>query len=622
MQHICLALLLLSAATRAFTVPPPHTHKSASPSQRSAATRLFASTTASTLQIGKQVGKGSYGVVHLCTLGGEQVICKRPYVFKEVALNFDDPKERIERCQYYGTVERHCFEKLSKTTNKQVPNYRGVYTDCEGNEWMTFDLVHFQGEDGSKVTCPSLDQVMGTDWKVQHNGTQHHLSTLTLALGLPMTEDSFSETLDCVITSLLQVLAHIHEDASIVHRDVKPGNLLVDPKLHSLVLIDFGSAADMDPISTNKWFGKYKRVGLEDHNRVAVSPVYSAPEVFIQPEKYVVVYLVVIITVYTQCSCTIMLLTIHSPLLSTTAHIHFRSPFAFDVFSAALIICQLLFNFLDERTDAGFHQQLTDANFDLDTWLSRELASKVRPAGLEEALEYLGERPGLWRLLGDMLRRNPEQRTTSQDALRRWQFLQTKSKVASDGPFFESVVALMEECEVAPPAVQRPLHFVATFRRHVPLGLVLSEADATCTDPKWIEATKDVDKGDVFVQRILPDSQASQMGIFEVGDRLQGVGELPLAGKGFERVLEMLEQQPKSAKYVKLHLDRQPARRSSEASDVDGRPENHAKVVSQGAWSSTGRRKAQEDTFGTSLFCSCSVPFLWRRVLWIHTLGA
>jgi hypothetical protein len=305
-----------------------------------------------------------------------------------------------------------------------------------------------------------------------------------------------------------------------------------------------------------------------------------------------------------------MLLTIDSFAFILYYFSHYtRSPFAFDVFSAALIICQLLFNFLDERTDAGFHQQLTDANFDLDTWLSRELASKVRPAGLEEALEYLGERPGLWRLLGDMLRKNPEQRTTSQDALRRWQFLQTKSEAVpiSDGPFFESVVALMEECEVAPPAVQRPLHFVATFRRHVPLGLVLSEADdESCTDPKWIEATKDADKGDVFVQRVLPDSQASQMGIFEVGDRLQGVGELPVAGKGFERVVEMLEQQPKSAKYVKLHLDRQPARRSSEASDADGRPENHAQVVSQGAWSSTGRRKVQEDTFGTSLFCTCS----------------
>ena len=260
-------------------------------------------------------------------------------------------------------------------------------------------------------------------------------------------------------------------------------------------------------------------------------------------------------------------------------------------------MCQLLLNYLDERTDAGFHQQLEDANWDLDVWLSRELASKVRPAGLEEALEYLAQRPGLWRLLGDMLRRNPEQRVSSQDALRRWQFLKTNA--ATDGPFFESVVSLMEECQV-PPTVQRPLHFVATFRRHMPLGLVLSEIDPTRTDPKWIEATADAELGEVFVQKILPDSLADQMGIFEVGDRLQGVGELPLANRGFEHVLDMLEQQPKSTKYVKLHFDRKAARRivsspsgSSTYGEVD-----RVKVVAQGAWSSKGRRKAQEDTFG------------------------
>jgi serine/threonine protein kinase len=217
---------------------------------------------------------------------------------------------------------------------------------------------------------------------------------------------------------------------------------------------------------------------------------------------------------------------------------HSSAPYQFDVFSAALIICQLLFNYLDERTDAGFHQQLEDADWDLDLWLSRELGSKVRPAGLEEALEYLSARPGLWRLLGDMLRRDPEQRVSSQEALRRWQFLQ--SSEVTDGPFFESVVALMDQCEVAPPTVQRPLHFVATFRRNMPLGLVLSEADTEMNTPEWIEATADAERGEVFVQSILSDSQADQMGIFEVGDRLQGVGELPLMNMGFNRVVEMV----------------------------------------------------------------------------------
>ena len=45
-----------------------------------------------------------------------------------------------------------------------------------------------------------------------------------------------------------------------------------------MVLIDFGSAADMDPPSIGA-FGK--RIGLDD-TIVAISPIYSAPETFVK----------------------------------------------------------------------------------------------------------------------------------------------------------------------------------------------------------------------------------------------------------------------------------------------------------------------------------------------------
>ena len=274
-------------------------------------------------------------------------------------------------------------------------------------------------------------------------------------------------------------------------------------------------------------------------------------------------------------------------------------------------MCQLLFNYLDERTDAGFHQQLEDANWDLDIWLSRELASKVRPAGLEEALEYLGERPGLWRLLGDMFRGNPELRVSSQSALQRWKSLQTRQGYRwALFRLCSGTHGRMRNCRSTADCT-KAASFCSNFRRHVPLGITLSEIDEECTDPKWIEATKGAQLGDVFVQSIVPDSQADLMGILEVGDRVQGVGELPLAGKGFERVVQMLEQQPKGAKYVKLHFDRKPSRvASSEATSSDV----HAKVVEQGAWSTKGRRKAQEDTFGMCLFV-CSLILLFRLIL-------
>lgn len=61
-----------------------------------------------------------------------------------------------------------------------------------------------------------------------------------------------------------------------------------------------------------------KRIGLEDEE-VTIPPIYAAPELFVKLD---------------------------------------RAPFAFEVFSAALIYCQVLFNYLDIRTDAALRQQI------------------------------------------------------------------------------------------------------------------------------------------------------------------------------------------------------------------------------------------------------------------------
>ena len=95
---------------------------------------------------------------------------------------------------------------------------------------------------------------------------------------------------------------------------VKPGNLLCDGSNQRIRLIDFGSAADLDPSPKANAFesllGGTQRVGY-DEGIVAISPVYSAPE-FVKLNE---------------------------------------NPLAFDVFSAGLIMSQLLFNLLDERSE-------------------------------------------------------------------------------------------------------------------------------------------------------------------------------------------------------------------------------------------------------------------------------
>uniref|UniRef100_A0A7S4T6Z0 Protein kinase domain-containing protein n=1 Tax=Ditylum brightwellii TaxID=49249 RepID=A0A7S4T6Z0_9STRA len=552
------------------------------------------------ISIGKNIGSGSYGTVHLATLisdensgvdGGEGqiLIAKRAWTIDELRVRLsttdgssssgsgEEAKEspapldestlqkKAKRCQYYLDVEKHCFTKIAELQNSQtgvVPDFLGTYTDQhDHHEWIVFKMVSrrpIPSKEGMQQPiepAKTLAQAIDLDWIDQHSSTSdesgsaphHHLYIVQEEMGLPHTTD-FAGTLDAVFTSLLQTISSVHS-FNIVHRDVKPHNLLFNAHTQSLVIIDFGSAADMDPSSSSSLlpFAKNRRIGYNDNgNTVAVSPIYAAPETFIDAD---------------------------------------RAPTNFDTFSSALVFCQLMFNLLDERSDAGFRQQLQEAKYDLDSWLSRELASTIRFAGLDDALSYVAERPGLWSLLKDMLHPNPEIRISSREAQKRFQDILSLAQESeggrrlSDGPYFESVLESFEICSIPmiddgvavgvvvmdpqeekkttattiPPkflAQPRPLHFVATFERQYPLGLVLSEVNSGDEDDEeevdqetetlWKEATQHAQAGEVFIRDIVQNGQAYKMDIFEVGDRLRAVGEIPLLEGGFGYALELV----------------------------------------------------------------------------------
>eukprot|EP00984_Skeletonema_dohrnii_P035874 scaffold36193_cov216-Skeletonema_dohrnii-CCMP3373.AAC.3 len=461
----------------------------------------------------------------------------------------DKMKERAERCRYYWDVERHIVQKLSSSqmSNEDegypnihvTPQFKGVFqsgavddndnngggeegeivpgygkigehdnTDDDNNkqgggffsmmnndgdddderlqhEWMVFEYIPSSSMDGShdeSSTALTLLDAM----EVALGEKNHHLEDIATALNLP--SNKFGDTLDAVFVSILEDLKVIHA-SNIVHRDVlyvyvlcidslqfisphnivKPGNLLCDGENNRLLLIDFGSAADLDlsspppPKQQNNGIGnifpnaaaglQQRPVGFDD-GIAAISPIYSAPETFVKLDE---------------------------------------NPLTFDVFSAALIMCQLLFNLLDERADAGFTQQLREANYDLDTWLENSLRAELRPLGFDDALEYLGERRGLWALMKRMLQPDPLNRISSALALERlveilalrsgemdWSD-ETIALVAREEVFFESVIDSFGTCTInygdgQDDSRPRPLHFLASFRAGLPPGLVLAEA--------------------------------------------------------------------------------------------------------------------------------------------------
>lgn len=477
--------------------------------------------------------------------------------------------EKAERCRYYLEVETYCLSKFNKN-HENIVAFRGIAIDDQGREWMLMDVVRKNLEENEGTTpqissiAPSLQDIIEKDRKDPHN--DHHLFYLSEELGV---NGDLAQTLDVVISNLLNALKATHE-MGIVHRDVKPGNILVAPS-GRLLLIDFGSAADLSP---KGWF--VKKMGWEQ-DRVAVSPIYTAPEIFINPANI-------------------------------------QESLSFDCFSAGLLVCQLLFQYLDERTESGFHQQLESVDCDLDEWLRTALTSKVSPAGMDEAMEVLQKRPGLWRLLKGLLQKDPRNRVSSAKALELWNLIlqnastaEVEKRVADarldDGAYLKDCLELYSSCPVVPTVW--PLHFVATFDRRKPLGLYLSEVEldeetkadmSPDNQKKWDIATSNMTPGEVFVQGVVPGSQAESFGIFQVGDRLEGVGELPVTGAGFEKVLELLKDQPKQSKFVTLHFARKSALQVTDVLE-NGIMDGPVKVADQGAWTSKGRRPSQEDAY-------------------------
>jgi len=508
-------------------------------------------------------------------------------------------KEKAKRCKHYLNIEYHCLKKMQrelgsigegsseKSADKAavlesyVPTLLGRYKDdMDGNEWLVFERVTSLE---SNNIARSLKEVMNAnmnpnanhidkeacevDDEEEHVQERHHMYTIQKELGM---DDSatLEEALDKTLKGLLEAVVDTHKH-NIVHRDIKPDNLLIDGNNQAFRLIDFGSAADMDAA---------KKLFDFRESSVALSPVYAAPECFIEWDK---------------------------------------APLNFDVFSVALVFCQLLFNLLDDRTDVAFRRQLTVAEYDLDLWLECELEAELSPTGIEAGLYYLGSRPGLWGLLKRMLKENPKIRVNSSialsvvdDILAGDTIKNTQSaRKENDGAYFDLVLEQFDICtlpededSVDPGVDPRPLHFVASFDRKESIGLILSEVDAIEEDPdyeheeKWTAATAGWRPGDVFIRDIVEDGQAEGIGIFDIGDRIAAVGEIPCDGSGFEGLAGMLGAIPDKSKTVRIHFDRRVE--TSIVNPESGTSSNKAAIISQhGAWSTMGRRQSQEDAF-------------------------
>lgn len=247
------------------------------------------------------IGSGSYGTVHLATFTGDDgklFVAKRAWTLKELKARpasthreddkpvIDDKalKGRAERCNYYLDIEQHCLSKISSEATREVraPKFVGKYRDDSDkkDDWLLFEMITRNKDD--KSVAKTLKELMDLDWISQHRqddggkNQNHHLYLVHKELGLDESA-TFDDTLDVVLLGLLKAIVGVHE-LNIVHRDFKPDNLIVDGEKKDFMLIDFGSAQDIDVL-------KKMIFVLDGEASVALSPIYAAPECFIDWDK-------------------------------------------------------------------------------------------------------------------------------------------------------------------------------------------------------------------------------------------------------------------------------------------------------------------------------------------------
>lgn len=317
------------------------------------------------LILGKKIGEGAYGTVYKASY-------KRPAAGKDEALV-------VKRANEFGAVEIWMNERVRRACPGSCADF--IYgflessTKSKGNGefWLVW---RFEGENTLADLLASKD----FPYNVESAVVGPKASTL------PRGARRETEIIRVLMAQLLTALNGLH-GVGIVHRDIKPQNIIFSQETGLLKIIDLGAAADL-------------RVGINyAPKEFLLDPRYAAPEQYIMSTQ-------------TPSAPPPPVAAALSPVLW-----QMNLPDRFDLYSAGLIFLQMVFPSL--RSDSGiiqFNRQLKRCNYDMAAW--RELATKRGNAEMLRGFELLDADGGHgWALLQSMVRFKGRERISAIGAL-------------------------------------------------------------------------------------------------------------------------------------------------------------------------------------------------------------
>lgn len=327
------------------------------------------------LKLGKLLGSGGFGSVYKATLTEEDGSTKNVIV---------------KKAKEYGEAEVWMNERMSRTSPLSCAEFLGAFLDTPstpvGQAGAAAGL-------GGAVWLVWVDEGDFTLYDMmRQRDFPFNLEPILLdrPLRLPADKRRRLVTFRLVLAQLLESLEAAHA-TGIVHRDVKPQNVMVSVRDKRVKLIDLGAAADL-------------RLGINYvPNEYLLDPRYAPPQQYVMSRQ-------------TATPPPKPVAALLSPVLWQMEH-----PDKFDMYSYGILMLQMAFpNLRSDNSLIAFNRRLQELGWDLKAWRKDMLAKYPRglPKDLEEGFQLLDSEGGAgWDLAAQLVAYNPDDRPTASQAL-------------------------------------------------------------------------------------------------------------------------------------------------------------------------------------------------------------
>lgn len=317
--------------------------------------------------IGKKLASGGFGTVYRADL---------------IAADGSRSPVVVKKATEFGEAEVWMNERLTRAAPRHIAQYIGAFNDDNPAPGSPLWLVwKYEGD----YTLSELMIKKDFPDNVEKLVFERNLA-------IPQGPERKAIVLKTLMKQLLSALEACHTNG-IVHRDVKPQNLIFSTTDKKLKFIDLGAAADL-------------RVGINYvPNQFLLDPRYAPPQQYIMSSQ-------------TPRAPPAPFAALLSPILW-----QLECPDRFDMWSAGVTMLQLAFpNLRTDNALIAFNKQFSEQyNWDLKRW---RRAQELKKGGKEYAEGFAtldADDGAAWELLCKLMTYEPKERLSASAALaHRW----------------------------------------------------------------------------------------------------------------------------------------------------------------------------------------------------------